>query len=215
VETRAGKKSQTRQRLSDTATAMFLERGFDAVRVTEIAAACGVSEKTVYNYFPTKESLLLDRFASNEAALRSALADPALSPVEAAVRVLDADLAAMTGRAVAPEWLARFRALIDSTPSLRAHQRAALERLTSMAAEVLAERTGHGPDEPEPRIAASALLGLWPVYFQALRRYLDGTRSPSDVRERVGHDVRRAAAVIDRGLRTIRSASAAPRRSRR
>jgi Bacterial regulatory proteins, tetR family len=35
--------------------------GFDAVRVADIAMACGVSEKTVFNYFPTKESLVLDR----------------------------------------------------------------------------------------------------------------------------------------------------------
>ena len=45
-----------RQQLSDTATDMFVQRGFDAVRVSEIAAACGVSEKTVSNYFRTKES---------------------------------------------------------------------------------------------------------------------------------------------------------------
>jgi AcrR family transcriptional regulator len=214
VTERARKKSLTRQRLSDAATAMFVERGFDAVKVTEIAAACGVSEKTVYNYFPTKESLLLDRFDGTEAALRAALADPALSPVEAAVRVLDADLAAMTVRAVPPEWLARFRELIDSTASLRAYQRAALDRLSATAAEALAERTGFGPDDPEPRIAASTLLGLWPVYFRALRTHLTGTASPAEVQERVGEEVRRAAAVIDRGLRTIRSPSTAPRRSR-
>ena len=50
-----------RQQLSDTATAMFLERGFDGVRVAEVAAACGVSEKTVSNYFPVKEALVMDR----------------------------------------------------------------------------------------------------------------------------------------------------------
>ena len=58
---RERKKRLMRQQLSDTATAMFLERGFDEVRVAEIAAACGVSEKTVFNYFPTKEALVLDR----------------------------------------------------------------------------------------------------------------------------------------------------------
>ena len=58
---RERKKRLMRQQLSDTATAMFLERGFDAVRVAEVAEACGVSEKTVFNYFPTKESLVLDR----------------------------------------------------------------------------------------------------------------------------------------------------------
>lgn len=58
---RERKKRLLRQRLSDTATEMFLERGFDAVRVSEIARACDVSEKTVFNHFPTKESLILDR----------------------------------------------------------------------------------------------------------------------------------------------------------
>ena len=199
------KKQETRQRLSDTATAMFLEHGFDAVRVTEIAAACGVSEKTVYNYFPTKEALLLDRFDGTTAALRAALADPALTPIAAALRVLDADLAAMTARAVPRERLARFRALIDATPSLRAYQRDALDELTALAAAALAERYGYQPDDPEPRIAASALLGLWPVYFRALRRYLDGTRPAGEVRAAVSEEVRRAATVIERGLRSIRS----------
>ena len=41
-----------------------MERGFDAVRVAEIAEACGVSEKTAFNYFPIKESLILDRLES-------------------------------------------------------------------------------------------------------------------------------------------------------
>ncbi len=43
-----------RQQLSDTATQMFMARGFDAVRVAEVAEACGVSEKTVFNYFPPR-----------------------------------------------------------------------------------------------------------------------------------------------------------------
>ena len=78
---RERKKRLMRQQLSDTATQMFLERGFDAVRVTEIAEACGVSEKTVFNYFPTKESLILDRLESTVASLRTGLAEPAIPPV--------------------------------------------------------------------------------------------------------------------------------------
>src|ERR1022692_2985085 len=86
---RERKKRLMRQQLSDTATQMFMERGFDAVRVTEIAEACGVSEKTVFNYFPTKESLILDRLESTMASLRAGLAEPGVSPVEAALRILD------------------------------------------------------------------------------------------------------------------------------
>ena len=72
-----------RQQLTDTATLMFMERGFDAIRVAEVAAACGVSEKTVFNYFPTKESLILDRLEGTMAGLRAALADSGADPVEA------------------------------------------------------------------------------------------------------------------------------------
>src|SRR5271165_4346418 len=97
---RERKKRLMRQQLSDTATRMFLERGFDAVRVTDIAEACGVSEKTVFNYFPTKESLILDRLELTMASLRTGLAEPGVAPVQAALRILDRELGAMTS------WLA-------------------------------------------------------------------------------------------------------------
>ncbi|MFJ8692711.1 TetR/AcrR family transcriptional regulator [Streptomyces roseolilacinus] len=58
---RERKKRRTRQHISDVATALFLERGFDAVTIAEIAEAADVSVNTVYNYFPAKEDLFLDR----------------------------------------------------------------------------------------------------------------------------------------------------------
>src|ERR1039458_7118677 len=57
---RGRKRRITRQLISDAATVMFAARGFDNVRVSEVADRVGVSEKTIYNYFPTKESLVLD-----------------------------------------------------------------------------------------------------------------------------------------------------------
>lgn len=60
-ERRDSKKRETRQRISDVATELFLRRGFDAVTLEEIAAAAGVSKMTVFNYFPRKEDLMLDR----------------------------------------------------------------------------------------------------------------------------------------------------------
>jgi AcrR family transcriptional regulator len=94
---RERKKRLTRQQISDTATGMFLEHGFDEVRVADVAAACGVSEKTVYNYFPTKESLLLDREPEMiELVRRSLGADaPEGSPVDAFVDELSVSIAAM------------------------------------------------------------------------------------------------------------------------
>jgi AcrR family transcriptional regulator len=207
---RERKKRLMRQQLSDTATLMFMERGFDAVRVTEIAAACGVSEKTVFNYFPNKESLILDRLEATMASLRTGLADRDVSPVEAALRILDRELQAMTSWLAArddPAWAAaairRFGTLIRATPSLRAHQSDMMDQFTAVAAAILAERAAMSADDPEPQIAASALLGLWRIQFLSLSKYLDGTRTPAQVHQAVTADVHRAAQLIATGLNSL------------
>ena len=207
---RERKKRLMRQQLSDTATQMFMERGFDAFRVAEVAEACGVSEKTVFNYFPTKESLVLDRLEATMASLRTGLAAPGISPVEAALRILDDELGALTS------WLAqqddlvrasaaiqRFGALIQATPSLRAHQSDMMDQFVAVAAEILAEQAEMSADDPEPQIAATALLGLWRIQFLSLSKYLDGTRTPAQVHQAVTADVRRAARLIDTGLNSL------------
>jgi AcrR family transcriptional regulator len=60
---RERKKAATRQAISDVATRLFEERGFEQVTVAEIAAAADVSVKTVFNYFGSKEELFFDREA--------------------------------------------------------------------------------------------------------------------------------------------------------
>jgi AcrR family transcriptional regulator len=210
---RERKKRLMRQQLSDTATRMFLERGFDAVRVAEIAAACGVSEKTVFNYFPTKEALILDRLEATVNSLRTGLAEPGVPPVAAALRILDRELTAMTSWLAAQDdpvqagaAIRRFGFLIHSTPALRAHQSDMMDQFTATAAEILAARAGVSARDPEPQIAATALLGLWRVQFRALSAYLDGSRTPAQVHEAVTADVRRAARLIEAGLSSWRPA---------
>lgn len=61
AQLREKKKRETRQRISDVATALFFARGFDEVTVDEIAIAADVSKMTVFNYFARKEELMLDR----------------------------------------------------------------------------------------------------------------------------------------------------------
>jgi AcrR family transcriptional regulator len=204
---RERKKRLMRQQLSDTATEMFLARGFDGVRVAEIAEACGVSEKTVFNYFPTKESLILDRWDTTSAALRTALADPGQPPVEAAVRILSDELTAITSwlagqedPAEAARQIQRFGALINSTAALRAHQRDIADQFTAEAAGVLAARTGMDHDDPEPQIAATALVGLWTIQARSLGKHLSGPASPPQLHQAVTADVQRAAQVISLGL---------------
>ncbi len=183
---RERKKRLTRQLISDTATNLFLERGFDEVRISEIAAACEVSEKTIYNYFPTKESLVLDREESIAADIRWALgADTAgMSPVEAAVHTISEDMTRMLhywddGPDSSPDLglFRRFRDMLENTPSLRAAQREMMDRLVEVAAHTMAERAGIDPEEPEPLITANAIMGLWRVQFTAMHKYADGTKS--------------------------------------
>lgn len=211
---RERKKRLMRQQLTDTATAMFLERGFDAVRVTEIAAACGVSEKTVFNYFPSKEALILDLPEATMAALRTGLARADRTPTDAVLDILAGELDALVSwlggqpdLAQASARIQDFNALILSTPSLRAYHRDMTEQLVTVAAEALAARTGHGSDDPLCQIAATALLGLWRVQFSALRRSLNGEHTPEQVRHAVIADVHSAARLIDTGLAGLGNAT--------
>jgi AcrR family transcriptional regulator len=205
---RERKKRLTRQLISDTATGMFLKDGFDAVRVADVAAASGVSEKTVYNYFPTKESLILDRYEDMENDVRHALGPDAAptSPVEAAVGVIVAEIRRSFDswgdgdHAFDPTLIRRFSELVERTPALRAAQREMMDRVVEVAAEAMAARAAVNPEDPEPQIAANAILGLWRVQYRALARYAGEGGTAAEVGDAVIADVRRAARLIDTGL---------------
>jgi AcrR family transcriptional regulator len=206
---RQRKKRLLRQLITDTATHMFLERGFDEVTVREIAEACDVSEKTVFNYFPTKESLLLDREEYDAALIREALRDRGddASLVDSVLRVIEAEIGYSYGQwAVAddPErplgMMRRFMAMLSETPSLAAAVQALQERLKQVAAEALAARAGVNPDDPEPQLAAVIVMGLWSYRYRSAERHIGSGRSVKEVRDAVLDDVRRAARVADAGL---------------
>ena len=167
-----------------------------------------MSEKTVFNYFPTKESLVLDRPQTTVASVRTGLAEPG-PPVEA-LRILDRELAGMTSRLAdeddpgrPAQAILRFGDLIRATPSLRAYQSDMMDQFVSVATPILAARAGMSADAPEPQITARALLGLWHVQAESLRKHLHGARAPAQVHELVTADVRRAARLLDTGLRSL------------
>src|SRR5919106_4490102 len=74
---RARKKRVARETIAAAARRLFAERGFDTVTVAEVAAAADVSEKTVFNHFPTKEDLA---FAGREEGLAQVVAAIAERP---------------------------------------------------------------------------------------------------------------------------------------
>ncbi|MFJ2935439.1 TetR/AcrR family transcriptional regulator [Streptomyces sp. NPDC087219] len=155
---RESKKQETRQLISDHATRLFMEQGFEQTTIAEIATAARVAKKTVTNYFPRKEDLALDHHEAFTATLARAVADRAAdeSPLAAlrrefAAAVEECDpVAGFAG----PE----FARMIAESPTLSAR----LRELHDLREEALAEALAAVAPAQAPAIApraAAALLG--------------------------------------------------------
>ena len=178
-------------------------RGFDHVKVAEIAAVVGVSEKTVYNYFPTKESLVFDRADEGIARLAAALRerDASESPAKAVLRALGEDLDELEEL---PDevnmFMPVFAEMVAATPALRAAWLDLQGRLVAVATEELAARADVDPRDPEPLIAARAIAGLLEVAYESRVRHIEAGHRGGELRDAVLADLERAARLLDTGL---------------
>jgi AcrR family transcriptional regulator len=133
---RERKKAATRRAISDAATHLFLERGFDNVTVKEVADAADVSPTTVFKHFPTKESLVFDEGPGQQAALVAAVRNRA--PGQSMLDAIEEHL--MGGRLMRgqdDQEFHAFLALVDGTPALRDYERRMLMRRESALAAVI------------------------------------------------------------------------------
>ncbi|MFJ4092829.1 TetR/AcrR family transcriptional regulator [Kitasatospora sp. NPDC089913] len=160
---RERKKLQTAIRIWRTAVALFAERGFDEVSVAEIAAAAEVSKMTVFNYFATKEDLVLGPMEQHidEPARVVREAAPDVAAVTALHSQYVAALAAFdpaSGLSDQQQVVDVIR-LVHSTPVLaqRAQAGFGAGARTALAAELLARDPEHDP--LLARVAAAQLLG--------------------------------------------------------
>src|ERR671935_512960 len=122
---RERKKQRTRELIAETARRLFVERGFEHVSVAEIARVAEVSEKTVFNYFPSKEDLVYWRMESFESELLEAIAqrppgEPVVAAFERFVLTPRGLLAAREPDAI--EQLAALTRMISSSPALLARE---------------------------------------------------------------------------------------------
>lgn len=155
---RERKKEQTRRAISEAAIALFLEKGFDAVSVAEIADAADVSKPTLFRYFPAKEDLALHRFADHEdeAARVVSGRGAGVSPLDALRAHVLAGLERrepVTGLCDHPAVLA-FQRLLYGTPALVAR----LYAYQGRSEEALAEALGAGG--LEARLAAGQIVAV-------------------------------------------------------
>lgn len=136
---------------------LFAEQGFDRTSVDEIAAAAGVSRRTFFHYFGSKEDVVLSRHDDFERALLDAIrTSPPEAPllevaehaVIAALGLFDADEARLLER------------LKRDTPALRARDHGKYERLERAIAGALAERSGASPGDLRTRLDAMLVAGM-------------------------------------------------------
>jgi AcrR family transcriptional regulator len=200
---RERKKEQTRQLIASTARRLFSERGFDAVTVAEIARAADVAEKTVFNYFPTKEDLFYSRLEAFEEELLEAVRGRA--PGESAIGAFRTFI--MRQRGVfdlrdeeATEQLRTITRVITGSPALLAREREVMAHYTEALAALLAEETEARAGSVEPRVVAAALIGIHRSLIDYVRRRtLEGAAAPEIGRE-VRREAKRAFARLEGGL---------------
>jgi AcrR family transcriptional regulator len=200
---RERKKEQTRQLIAETARRLFSERGFDRVRVAEVARAAEVSEQTVFNYFPTKEDLVYWRLQSFEDELLRTIRER--EPGEPALAAFGRFILAERGLLAkhdpqAREELAALTRMIAASPALLAREQQIFASYTASLAALLAEETGAEAGDVRPWVAANAMMGVHnSIVHHARRRVIEGARHPklaAEVRARAEE----ALALLGDGL---------------
>lgn len=158
------KKQLTRRVISEAAISLFLARGFAEVSVADVAEAANVSRPTVFNYFPTKEDLVLHRFRDHVDELARVVRQrpPGVTPMTVLRDWFLAELGAhhpTTGLCDDPAYLA-FQRMVLATPSLRL-------RILDQAAEsedalgvAFREALRTASDDPTPHLAACQVVAV-------------------------------------------------------
>jgi len=200
---RERKKERTRQAISDAAISLFLASGFDAVSVTDVAAAAEVSRPTLFKYFPTKEDLVVHRFADHEdeAARVVRTRSAGESPLDALERHFVAALNAgdpVSGLSEEPDVQALYQMVLD-TPALAARLLAYTFRGEEALARALRE-TGAAADELTARTAAGQVIAVQRVLATENTRAIGEGRSAADLLPEAVAAAGRAFGLLRRGL---------------
>jgi len=191
------KRRATRQAISNVATQLFVERGFDQVSVADIAHEADVARKTVFNYFSRKEDLVFDREDELRALVRDALADRAgRSPVAVFQALMRTLLEERHPLFLISERAAGFWRMVADSPALTGRARELQVTFADDLAALLSDAAGRPHADPEARLAASMLMATLVVaYGEALAAFRKG-RAPHAA----------FISVIDRGFAGVDAA---------
>ncbi|MFG2792931.1 TetR/AcrR family transcriptional regulator [Streptomyces sp. NPDC048419] len=184
---RERKKRQTRQYISDVATGLFVERGFDAVTVAEIAEAADVSVNTVYNYFPAKEDLFFDRSAGLVDRMSRWVRGRGKgeSAAAAVLRELREEVESVSPRVGLLAGYGAFMRVIEDAPALRSRLWAIGQEVQVNLEQALREDTGADGSDPMPHLIAGQLSWVHATVVGVIGREMVRGRNPREVSREV------------------------------
>ena len=182
----------------EAAEELFSERGFDGVTVAEIAAAAGVSVKTLFQYFRSKEDLLFgDEGEMRDRLVASITGRPSgATPLRAVTDWLLVEL----DREGDSESLERYHRMVGDTPAVAARLLLMWEHYEQAVARALADEANEAVPSPRTRLVAAQLVSMVRVVTSAeVREFV--SRHPSvDQRAARAEWIRAAGEIIGDGL---------------
>jgi AcrR family transcriptional regulator len=197
---REAKKQETRQLISDHATRLFIEQGFENTTIAEIAAAARVAKKTVTNYFARKEDLALDHQDEFIDTLARTVA--ARSPGESALAALrrDFETAVATQNPVAGFAGQDFSRMITESPTLSACLSGLHDQREQALSEAIAEAVGVQPDDVTVRTVAGLLGAVHRVLFQRIQDLTLAGHTNDEIATIVAKEAARAFDLLEPAL---------------
>jgi AcrR family transcriptional regulator len=193
---RERKKLKTRESIQREAMRLIQEQGYDKTTIEQIAAAVDVSPSTFFNYFPSKEDVVL--YDAYDPMIGKLLLErPADEPIGLAIRNVLEEMAGIFERD-REIILARARLWLDE-PSLRARLWEELERGQVFMTGLIAQRSGRNADDFEIRVSVMVIIM---AAMEAMREWVRHDGKGSFV-----VTVRRALDLVDAQARLDRLAS--------
>jgi AcrR family transcriptional regulator len=197
---RERKKRERRQAIAAQALRLFAERGFDHVTMRDVARAADVSEPTVYNYFPTKESLVFHEDRERELALVRAVRDrPPGTGVVAAFRDTALELLDRHRREARPDWIR----VVQGSPALQRYRRELYARHALSLAAVLREEAGGALGDVAALSVGRALMGVIASVAETFGQRVVMGGDPRRVGPEVRAEAARAFELLEAGLRAL------------
>ncbi|MFB4274747.1 MULTISPECIES: TetR/AcrR family transcriptional regulator [unclassified Nonomuraea] len=197
---RERKKEQTRRRISEVALRLFDERGYDAVTVNEVAEAAGVAKVTLFNYFPSKECLVLDAVKDDTAAIVAGR-EAGQSPLDALREHYRGMARQDTGEVDVEGMITRVR-VISASPALLAgvHQTNMGQRY-ELATALAEAMPGHGL---APQIMAAQITAAVTTLQEAFFHRLSTGVPLEEAGRLLGEEVELAFDLLEHGFSLIK-----------